>query len=90
MGQFITFEGGVGAGKSTQISLLVGSLQRLGKTVVKTREPGGSPRAEAVCKILREGHVEKFGQFAEALLFSIARDDHLETVIRQCLRRAVG
>lgn len=84
-GKFITFEGGEGAGKSTQVRLLANSLQRLGKKVVMTREPGGSLKAEAIRKLLLEGRVAKFGPFAEALLFSIARDDHLESVIRPTL-----
>jgi len=87
MGKFITFEGGEGAGKSTQVRLLANNLQRLGKKVMMTREPGGSPRAESIGKLLLEGKLAKFGPFAEALLFSIARDDHLETVIRPALKK---
>ena len=86
-GKFITFEGGEGAGKSTQVRLLSNSLQRLGKKVVMTREPGGSLKAESIRKLLLEGRVAKFGPFAEALLFSVARDDHLESVIRPTLRK---
>ncbi len=87
IGKFITFEGGEGAGKSTQVRLLSSSLQRLGKKVVMTREPGGSIKAESIRKLLLEGRVAKFGPFAEALLFSIARDDHLESVIRPSLKK---
>lgn len=87
MGKFITFEGGEGAGKSTQVRLLASNLQRLGKKVTMTREPGGSLKAEAIRKLLLEGRIAKFGPFAEALLFSIARDDHLEAVIRPTLDR---
>ena len=87
MAGFITFEGGEGAGKSTQVRLLANSLQRLDKKVVMTREPGGSSRAEAIRRLLLEGRVAKFGPFAEALLFSIARDDHLETLIRPALKK---
>ncbi len=86
-GKFITFEGGEGAGKSTQVRLLSSNLQRLGKKVVMTREPGGSLKAEAIRKLLLEGRIAKFGPFAEALLFSIARDDHLESVIRPTLNK---
>ena len=86
-GTFITFEGGEGAGKSTQVRLLSSALQRLGKKVVMTREPGGSLKAESIRKLLLEGRVAKFGPFAEALLFSIARDDHLESVIRPTLKK---
>ncbi len=85
--KFITFEGGEGAGKSTQVRLLANRLQRLGHEVVMTREPGGSLRAEAIRKLLLEGRVAKFGPFAEALMFSIARDDHLETIIRPTLAK---
>lgn len=88
MGKFITFEGGEGAGKSTQVRLLANNLQRLGKKVVTTREPGGSLKAESIRKLLLEGRIAKFGPFAEALLFSIARDDHLEAVIRPTLKES--
>ncbi len=84
-GKFITFEGGEGAGKSTQVRLLANRLQRLGKQIVMTREPGGSVKAEAIRKLLLDGRIARFGAFAEALMFSIARDDHLETVIRPAL-----
>ena len=86
-GKFITFEGGEGAGKSTQVRLLSNSLQRMGKKVVMTREPGGSIKAESIRKLLLEGRVAKYGPFAEALLFSIARDDHLDSVIRPTLKK---
>ncbi len=86
-GKFITFEGGEGAGKSTQVRLLAHSLERLGKRVVMTREPGGSAKAEAIRKLLLEGKVARYGPFAEALLFSMARDDHLETLIRPSLAK---
>jgi dTMP kinase len=85
LGKFITFEGGEGAGKSTQVRLLANHLQRIGQKVVMTREPGGSLKAEAIRKLLLEGKVARFGPFAEALLFSLARDDHLENVIRPSL-----
>ena len=85
MGYFVTFEGGEGTGKSTQVRLLAKHLERLGEPVILTREPGGSPRGEAIRKLLLEGKIAKFGPFAEALLFSIARDDHLETIIRPAL-----
>ena len=86
-GKFITFEGGEGAGKSTQVRLLSNNLQRLGKKVLMTREPGGSIKAEEIRKLLLEGRAAKFGPFAEALLFSIARDDHLESIIRPTLKK---
>ena len=84
-GLFITFEGGEGAGKSTQISLLEKALRAGGLEVLVTREPGGSPGAEAVRIVLLSGAAEPLGPEAEAMLFSAARSDHVETVIRPAL-----
>jgi dTMP kinase len=81
-GFFITFEGGEGAGKSTQIRLLADALRGDGHDVVVTREPGGSPGAEAVRHVLLSGAAEPFGPGLEALLFAAARSDHVEQVIR--------
>jgi dTMP kinase len=81
-GYFITFEGGEGAGKSTQISRFAQRLEAAGHTVLVTREPGGSPGAEAVRHVLLSGAAEPFGPKTEALLFSAARADHVDTVIR--------
>lgn len=81
-GWFITFEGGEGAGKSTQIALLEKSLRDRGFEVLTTREPGGSPGAEAVRVVLLSGAAESLGPEAEAILFAAARSDHVETVIR--------
>lgn len=81
-GFFITFEGGEGAGKSTQISRFAKRLEVVGHTVVVTREPGGSPGAEAVRHVLLSGAAEPFGPKTEAILFSAARADHVDTVIR--------
>jgi dTMP kinase len=87
-GIFITFEGGEGAGKSTQIRRLATSLRaRSGRPVVTTREPGGSLRAEAIREALLSGVAKPYGPFAEALLFSAARIDHLDTLIRPALAR---
>ena len=86
-GRFITFEGGEGAGKSTQVSILVDRLLRAGRHAIATREPGGSPVAEDIRETLLSGKVRQFGPFAEALLFSIARADHVETVIGDALAR---
>lgn len=86
-GLFITLEGGEGAGKSTQIARLGERLRALGRRVVVTREPGGSPRAEAIRESILAGHGKPFGPFAEALMFSAARHDHLEKVIRPALAR---
>ena len=82
---FISFEGGEGAGKSTQIRLLAEALRQAGRDVVVTREPGGSPGAEAVCHVLLSGAAEAFGTRMEAILFAAARNDHVEEVIRPAL-----
>lgn len=86
-GLFITFEGGEGAGKSTQIKLLQARLQALGLEVITTREPGGSPAAEALRHVLLSGAAEPFGVEMEAILFAAARNDHVETRIRPALTR---
>ncbi len=82
-GAFITFEGGEGAGKSTQIRLLGERLRKAGREVVITREPGGSPGAEAVRHVVLDtGAAEPFGTAMEAILFAAARADHVDQVIR--------
>lgn len=81
-GYFITFEGGEGAGKSTQISRLAETLRKHGKTVIVSREPGGSPGAEAVRHVILSGAAEQFGTEVEAILFAAARNDHVEQIIR--------
>jgi dTMP kinase len=86
-GFFITFEGGEGAGKSTQIARLADKLREAEFDVVVTREPGGSPGAEAVRHILLSGAAEPFGPAMEALLFAAARSDHVEQVIRPAVVR---
>lgn len=84
-GLFITFEGGEGAGKSTQIALLAEHLRQLGQDVVITREPGGSAGAEAVRHVILGGNVECYGPAMEALLFAAARADHIDERIRPAL-----
>jgi len=84
-GFFITFEGGEGAGKSTQIRLLADFLRGQGRDVLVTREPGGSPGAEAVRHVLLSGAAEPFGPQIEAILFAAARSDHVEQVIRPAI-----
>ena len=84
-GRFITFEGGEGSGKSTQAGILANRLTRAGRKVLATREPGGSPAAEEIREALLSGRVWQFGPFAEALLFSVARADHIEHGIAQAL-----
>ncbi|MDX3924935.1 MAG: dTMP kinase [Shinella sp.] len=84
-GLFVTFEGGEGAGKSTQIRRLAETLRRRGFDVIVTREPGGSPGAEAVRHVLLSGAAEDYGTRMEAVLFAAARSDHVEEVIRPAL-----
>jgi dTMP kinase len=86
-GRFITFEGGEGAGKSTQIGRLLRRLQERGVEAIATREPGGSPRAERIRESVLAGAAKSFGPFAEALMFSAARIDHLKETIRPALAR---
>ncbi len=86
-GFFITFEGGEGAGKSTQVKRLAAKLRAKKYDVVVTREPGGSPGAEAVRHVLLSGAAEPFGPGMEALLFAAARSDHVEQVIRPAVAR---
>ncbi|MDI6026106.1 dTMP kinase [Corticibacterium sp. UT-5YL-CI-8] len=86
-GFFITFEGGEGAGKSTQIQRLAKALQDKGHDVVVTREPGGSAGAEAVRHVILSGAAEPLGPEMEALLFAAARSDHVEQLIRPAVKR---
>jgi dTMP kinase len=85
-GRFITFEGGEGAGKSTQAELLAQRLRSLGIAVVRTREPGGSPGAEVIRHVLLSGAAKPLGVNAEAILFAAARADHVRTVIEPALK----
>ena len=89
-GKFITFEGGEGAGKSTQIHLLANRLMNDGHKVLVTREPGGSPGAEAVRHVLLSGAAESFGTDMEAILFAAARSDHVEQVIKPALKSGIN
>ncbi|MCB1497113.1 MAG: dTMP kinase [Bauldia sp.] len=84
-GKFITFEGGDGAGKSTQIRRLARRLGERGIHVVETREPGGTPIAESIRKVLLSGMVKSLGPEAEAMLFAAARADHVDRLIRPAL-----
>ena len=84
-GRFIAFEGGEGAGKSTQARLLAEALQGRGIEVLLTREPGGTPGAEAIRALLLDPGGEGWGPAAEALLFAAARSDHVEKAIRPAL-----
>ena len=82
---FITIEGGEGAGKSSQIEILKKQLTKLGYKVLVTREPGGTAGAEAVRHVLLSGAAEHFGPDMEAILFSAARSDHVDNVIKPAL-----
>jgi dTMP kinase len=86
-GRFITLEGGEGAGKSVQAKRLEDNLKLLGLEVVRTREPGGSPDAEALREAILSGFAAQFGPEGEALLFAAARIDHLDQTILPALRR---
>jgi dTMP kinase len=84
-GQFISFEGGEGAGKSTQIRALAARLEGLGGRVVLTREPGGSAGAEILRDLLVRGEADRWSAVAETLILYAARADHLERRIRPAL-----
>jgi dTMP kinase len=84
-GKFISFEGGEGAGKSTQARMLRSALESRGHSVLLTREPGGSPGAEEIRKILVEGEPERWTPLAETLLFLAARADHVARAIQPAL-----
>lgn len=84
-GIFITFEGGEGAGKSSQIKLLQEKLEGVNFKTLVTREPGGTAGAEAVRHVILSGHAEKMGADVEAMLFAAARADHVERVIRPAI-----
>lgn len=84
-GFFLTFEGGEGSGKSTQVSRLAEFLREDGWTVRVTREPGGSPAAEALRDILLAGDIRALGEEMETLLFAAARADHIQAVIAPAL-----
>lgn len=87
LGRFITFEGGEGAGKSTQVRLLAEKLRSIGREVVVTREPGGTPFAEQVRGLILAPDVAEHTPLSEALLFYAARADHIDKVIRPALER---
>jgi dTMP kinase len=86
-GRFITLEGGEGAGKSTQIARLAEWLKGRGHEVVATREPGGSPGAEMIRRLLVEGPAERWDGMTEALLHFAARRDHLRVTVWPALQR---
>jgi dTMP kinase len=84
-GKFISFEGGEGSGKSTQIKLLAERLAAARLPAIVTREPGGSPGAEIIRHVVLSGMGKLLGPDAETLLFAAARDDHVRTVIQPAL-----
>jgi len=86
-GRFITLEGGEGAGKSTQQRRLAAWLRESGLEVVETREPGGSPGAEQIRKLLVTGDAGRWDPMTEALLNFAARRDHLRRTIEPALAR---
>jgi dTMP kinase len=86
-GRFITFEGGEGAGKSTQLQRLAERLRARDLEVVATREPGGSPGAEAIRALVLNGDADRWSPVTETLLMYAARRDHLERVIEPALAR---
>ncbi len=86
-GGFISFEGIDGSGKSTQARRLADALRQLGRDVTLTREPGGSPGAEEIRRLVLEGAPDRWSPETELLLFTAARRDHLEKTIRPALER---
>lgn len=86
-GCFITMEGGEGAGKSTQCRLLSEALAWDGRKIAVTREPGGSPGAEEIRRLLVDGAIDRWDAMTETLLLLAARRDHIRQVIRPALQR---
>jgi len=88
-GSFITLEGCEGAGKSTQIKHILERLRQAGIEAIGTREPGGSPGAEILRKVLLSGVIEPLGPAAEAILFAAARIDHIDKTIEPALSAGI-
>jgi dTMP kinase len=86
-GRFVSFEGGEGSGKSTQIKKLAERLEALKLRAISTREPGGSPGAEIIRHLVLSGMGKLLGPDAETLLFAAARDDHVRAVIQPALNQ---
>lgn len=86
-GQFITFEGGEGAGKTTQAKMLADALEAMGVEVILTREPGGTFGAESIRKLVLEGTDDRWSGMTELLLMYAARIDHVEKLIKPALER---
>jgi dTMP kinase len=88
-GRFITIEGGEGAGKTTQVKLLMAALERGHIPAKATREPGGSPGAEAIRQLLLEGESDRWDAVGEALLLVAARSDHVARLIAPSLAEGI-
>jgi dTMP kinase len=88
-GSLITLEGGEGVGKSTQVRRLLRNLREAGIEAIGTREPGGSPGAEILRKVLLSGGVARIGPAAEAILFAAARVDHIDKKIEPALAAGI-
>lgn len=88
-GKFITFEGGEGAGKTTQAKLLAEALEKAGVETLQTREPGGTFGAEAIRDLVLEGTSDRWSGMTELLLMYAARLDHVEKLIKPALARGV-
>jgi len=86
-GRFITFEGGEGTGKSTQVALIAADLRETNLEIVETREPGGSPGAERIRELLVNGPTDRWEPVTETMLHFAARREHLERTIRPALDR---
>lgn len=85
--RFITLEGGEGVGKSTLAAGLEEAIKRIGQTVVRTREPGGSVGADEIRKLIVTGAGDRWSGVTETLLLTAARNDHLERTIRPAIER---
>lgn len=83
--RFVTFEGGEGVGKSTQVKRLLAKLNHSTIQAIRTREPGGTPKAEAIRAFILQGRSESWGAGAEAVLFAAARLDHVNQLIAPTL-----
>ena len=88
-GRFITIEGGEGAGKTTQVGLLVAALERARIPARATREPGGSTGGEAIRRLLLEGDGDRWDATGEALLLIAARSDHVAHLIEPSLAKGI-
>lgn len=88
-GKFISFEGGEGGGKTTQLNFLYDTLKSIDIDVIQTREPGGSKGAEEIRNLLVEGPPERWDAVTETLLHCAARRDHIKTTILPALEKGL-